>query len=211
MDQNDRPETETAQDRLRSARDLQKDVAELARLAKLAHANDDGAALPRQPAGEPGAEPQIQAPAPPEKPVQRPDRDYTREEIARVVSDVIDNHPALKANAPAPQIDRPRVTVASRMKELTPPPDAAATLERQIASCAVLIETMSDWVMRDGTDNDACFSYMERISTLLLASAKVGRTVGGLRGQVSETLHTMVMKEARAATRKAGREGGGRS
>ena len=68
-----------------------------------------------------------------------------------------------------------------------PEGDAAALLEKQIASSAALIGYLSNYVARTDTDPSVCMSFMDRMTSMLGASANVGKVVGRLRGQVSRS------------------------
>ncbi len=192
MNQDDKQKepANTAQDRLRAANALHSQVRELRRLSDLADANGGVIIEPAEPSKE--REPARVEPAPP--PNAYPPRPLTKAEIVSVVTDVLNKHPALQEPKPVLQ----QITVASRMKGYMPmPPDAATTLERQLASCAVLIETMSDWVMRNDSENQHCFQYMKRISSMLVSSAAAAQTAGRLRGLVWETRHTTMTTHER--------------
>jgi hypothetical protein len=181
MNDDDKQEdpTNTAQDRLRAANALYRDVRELRQLSDLADANN-GIIIER---AEPSKEREPERIPPPDA---YPPRILTKADIVSVVTDVLNKHAALQAPKPVEQ----SVTVAARMKSYMPePPDAATTLERQIASCAVMIEEMSDWVMRNTSPNELCFQYMKRISNLLVSSSTAAQTAGRLRGVVWETRH----------------------
>jgi len=83
-----------------------------------------------------------------------------------------------------------------------PQGSAAELLERQIATCAALIGDLADYIANPGTSPEMCFPFMDRMSTLLGASASAARVVGQLRGIAAETKQTFV-------TRKEGKREGG--
>ncbi len=105
----------------------------------------------------------------------------------------------------APSPPRTQKTVASRLSADRPvTPAATESLERQIAYCGALIEEIADYVMRDDTEVHACYGFIDRVSSLIQSSAAAGTVIGRLRGQVSETKHTMVMEEKRKGEGAAG-------
>jgi hypothetical protein len=106
--------------------------------------------------------------------------------------------PPPRERAAAPPPARVQKTVASRLSAERPvTPAVTESLERQIAYCGALIEDIADYVMRDDTEVHACYGFIDRVSSLIQSSAAAGTVIGRLRGQVSETKHTMVMEEKR--------------
>ena len=93
--------------------------------------------------------------------------------------------------------DRARTLLeAPRANQPKPPPnralvlpegDAAQLLEQQLAASAALIRHLSGYVARDDTDPAVCVLFMDRMTSMLGASANVGKVVGRLRGHVSRT------------------------
>jgi hypothetical protein len=59
---------------------------------------------------------------------------------------------------------------------------ADALLEKQIASCAGLIQHIAHYIARYDSAIDTCNNFMDRISALMRSSAEVGKVVGRLRG-----------------------------
>ena len=179
MNQDDKQEdddnTNTAQDRLRAANALRQQMRELRQLYD-AHA--EGALAESEDTESDHGRPAL-----------------TKKDVEDVVMDVLAKYRRPRPPEPPPG---PQVTVASRMKSYMPmPPDAATTLERQLASCAVLIENISDWVMRDTSPNAECLQYMKRISNMVLSSATAGQTAGRLRGLPWESRHVTITKHER--------------
>jgi len=141
------------------------------------------------------------------------------QQAERIVPDREDDSSAGETVEPAPRPGRPALGAARRAgfaanpaakpdeppaTALCSPEDTARILERQLASCATLIEALTAYVMRDDSTVESCYGFLDRISALLESSASAGKVVGRLRGQVSQTLHTMVMDD-----RREGRRGGG--
>jgi len=54
-------------------------------------------------------------------------------------------------------------------------------LEKQIASCAGLIEQISYYIAHDTTPPADCVNFMDRIASLMNSSATVGKRIGKLR------------------------------
>jgi hypothetical protein len=57
-------------------------------------------------------------------------------------------------------------------------------LERQIASCAGLIEHIAHYIARHDSAIDACGNFMERMASLMNSSANAAKMVGRLRGSL---------------------------
>ena len=61
-----------------------------------------------------------------------------------------------------------------------------ALLERQIASCAGIIEHLAHYIARYDSAVETCNQFMDRISTMMRSSAEAGLAVGRLRGMAPE-------------------------
>jgi hypothetical protein len=78
---------------------------------------------------------------------------------------------------------------------IRPAGDAAQLLEHQIASCAALMGYLAHFVARPDTDPATCNSFMDRMSSMLGASAQIGKVVGRLRGNISETRQLITVEK----------------
>jgi hypothetical protein len=78
---------------------------------------------------------------------------------------------------------------------MRPAGDAAQLLEHQIASSAALMGYIAHFVARPDTDPQTCISFMDRMASMLGANAQVGKVVGRLRGNFSETYQTITVKK----------------
>ena len=75
-----------------------------------------------------------------------------------------------------------------------PQGDAAQLLEQQLASSAALIAHLANYIARADTYPEVCTSFMDRMTAMLGASAHIGKVVGRLRGQVSESKQTITVE-----------------
>jgi len=57
-------------------------------------------------------------------------------------------------------------------------------LEKQIASCAGIIEHLAHYIARYDSAVETCNQFMDRISVMMRSSAEAGLAVGRLRGMV---------------------------
>ncbi|HWD50099.1 MAG TPA: hypothetical protein VG309_09215 [Rhizomicrobium sp.] len=64
---------------------------------------------------------------------------------------------------------------------------AARLLENQMQTSAKLVEYIAGYVSHNDTDPHVCMSFMDRMATMLRASASVGKVVSQLRGQISRS------------------------
>lgn len=87
---------------------------------------------------------------------------------------------------------------------LLPQGDAAQLLERQLASSAALIGYLSEYVARNDTNPDVCMSFMAQMTSMLGASANVGKVVGRLRGIVSQSRQTFAYENEGGRARGRG-------
>lgn len=76
-----------------------------------------------------------------------------------------------------------------------PAGDAAQLLEHQLASGAALMDYIAHFVARPDTHPDVCMSFLEKMSSLLSANAQVGKVIGRLRGNISETRQTITVEK----------------
>jgi hypothetical protein len=78
-----------------------------------------------------------------------------------------------------------------------PEGSADVLLEKQIGSCAGLIEHVARYIARNDSAIDACTNFMERIGSLMKSSAEVAKVVGRFRGlEAEETRHRMIVEHA---------------
>ncbi|HEY2033870.1 MAG TPA: hypothetical protein VGH02_09320 [Rhizomicrobium sp.] len=105
---------------------------------------------------------------------------------------------SLDEPAPAPPVPMPQSHPL-----VLPQGDAALLLEQQLATSSALISHLAGYISRDDTDPRVCMSFMDRMSAMLGKNAEVGKVVGRLRGNYSETVQTI------RVVRMEG-EGGGR-
>ncbi len=83
------------------------------------------------------------------------------------------------------------------------PADAAQLLEHQLATGAALIDHLAKYIARNDTSPEVCVRFMDRMSAMLGKNADVGKVVGRLRGNYSETVQTIRVVRVEG-------EGGGR-
>ena len=76
-----------------------------------------------------------------------------------------------------------------------PAGDAAQLLEHQLASGAALMDYIAHFIARPDTHPDVCMSFLEKMSSLLSANAQVGKVIGRLRGNISETRQTITVEK----------------
>ncbi|HEY4114131.1 MAG TPA: hypothetical protein VGM17_08730 [Rhizomicrobium sp.] len=70
-------------------------------------------------------------------------------------------------------------------------------LERQLASCAGLIDHLAQYIGRYDSDVQACLNFADRIASLMKSSAGVAKVVGRLRGLApDETRHRVLVEYA---------------
>jgi hypothetical protein len=98
-----------------------------------------------------------------------------------------------QANLDAPVHPRkyPVPVMAPHEPLVRPTGDAAALLEHQLASGAALMDYIAHFIARPDTDPGTCISFMDQMSSLLGANAQIGKVIGRLRGQVSESRQTI--------------------
>ncbi|MFL6690018.1 MAG: hypothetical protein ACJ8IR_07530 [Alphaproteobacteria bacterium] len=78
-----------------------------------------------------------------------------------------------------------------------PEGSADVLLEKQIGSCAGLIEHVARYIARNDSAIDACTNFMERIGSMMKSSAEVAKVVGRFRGlEAEETRHRMIVEHA---------------
>jgi hypothetical protein len=111
--------------------------------------------------------------------------DNLREPIARAQENLTVPHPE-KFPVPVQVPHEPLIRPAG---------DAAQLLEHQIASCAALMGYLAHFVARPDTDPATCISFMDRMSSMLGASAQIGKVVGRLRGNISETRQLITVEK----------------
>jgi hypothetical protein len=89
------------------------------------------------------------------------------------------------AAEPAAAAAEPMTAPAPSLPPLViPQASTDVLLERQIASCAGLIEHIAHYIARHDSAIDACGNFMERMASLMNSSANVAKMVGRLRGSL---------------------------
>jgi len=98
------------------------------------------------------------------------------------------------AAAVAKPIDAPSARMFPREVPLVIPQGKSdELLERQIASCAGIIDHLARYIARSDTDPQVCANFIDRIASLMNSSAGVGTTIGRLRGLgPEENVHRMI-------------------
>ena len=107
----------------------------------------------------------------------------------------------LTAPAPAATV---AATVPAQQPLARPPGDAAQLLEHQLASCAALLVHLTEFVASNGAYDNTCISFMDNMTSLMGASARIGKVVGRLRGQVSESRQTITVEKKATGGRGEG-------
>lgn len=110
-----------------------------------------------------------------------------REELAHLATQIAAAEPVTEAAPPFPPLVIPKASTD-------------VLLERQIASCAGLIERMAHYIACDDRPPEARWNFMERIASLMNSSANAAKMVGRLRGSLEpeETcLRQIVQREDR--------------
>lgn len=117
--------------------------------------------------------------------------DNLRERVARAQDDL--------SQPPAHPRKFPVEVRAPHEPLIRPTGDAAELLEHQLASGAALMGYLAHFVARPDTDPETCISFMDRMASMLGASAQIGKVVGRLRGNISETRQTITVKKEMTA------------
>jgi hypothetical protein len=112
--------------------------------------------------------------------------DNLRERIARAQADL---------ERPANRGKFPHQVLVPHEPLTRPTGDAAHLLERQLASAAALVDYLAHFIARPDTDPQVCISFMNNMTSLLGANAQIGKVVGHLRGQVSESRQTISVEK----------------
>jgi hypothetical protein len=78
---------------------------------------------------------------------------------------------------------------------IMPTGDAAQLLENQLSSGAALVGYLAQYIARDNTHTGVCLDFMERMTSMMNASANVGKVVSRLRNGAVETRHRLVLEK----------------